>query len=203
MKSKPPKEIRERRAQRPKPQNTPQPPKRSVLKMIELILGIGLGIAGTTLTALQFRAKPTVSLESPLDPKNILTAQFVISNEGQLAINGVNARFIVLSLQDRNRNRLNTGPMQPRPLPLPNQALESGDRMTVGFPSNLARFGVPIVNFDLVVVVQFTPAYAPWWHKNRPFRLTGILHADDTIRLQQQPIDEAQRDLIDKLLSAN
>jgi hypothetical protein len=109
MKAKPPKEVLERRAERPKPKKKPQPQKRSALKMIEVILGIGLAIAGTTLTALQFRARPTVALEAPLDPRNILTAQFVISNDGQLAINQVNARFIVLDLQDRNRNSLRRG----------------------------------------------------------------------------------------------
>jgi hypothetical protein len=93
--------------------------------------------------------------------------------------------------------------MTPRPLPLPNQSIESGDRMTVGFPSNLASFGVPIASFDVVLVVQFTPAYAPWWHKDRPFRFTGILQADGNIRLQQQPINEAQRNFIDKLIAPN
>src|ERR1700675_4778951 len=60
-----------------------------------IVVTIVLGIP----TFLGLRAHPSVSLESPLDPKDVYSTPLVISNDGILDLNDVRVATLVIEIQ--------------------------------------------------------------------------------------------------------
>jgi len=193
MKAKPPKEILARRAKKPHSQKEPQLKKGSFWKILEWSLGIGIGVAGLTLTALQFQARPTVSLDAPLDPKDVLTTQIVISNDGLTDLQALDVQtfFKTIELPRHSVVSDNIGSR-----PILGHMLAVGEKETVQ-PEQIFDFGPGMSNktikLDFAMMFKFRPAYWPF-SKRRFFRFEMARNADGTQRLHQIPAGDIDKD---------
>jgi hypothetical protein len=195
MKGKPPKEILDRRAIRQQSHPEPKPTKRWPWKMIELILGIGIGVAGLTLTALQFQARPTVSLDTPLNPGNALSAPVILSNDGLVDINDVKIIWYTKELKAANGAQ-STHALDGGVVP-DSAVLEVGQRKTMPSPlDSFIKTEVPLTAADMVMGVYFRPSYWPF-QKHKLFHLVGVRPADGGMKLQLQPNDAIRQEYED------
>src|SRR5260370_40734299 len=103
MKPKPPKEIRERRAEKPaKDQKQPVPKKANWLKILEVSIAVASLIIGIAGLILVLWSGPTISMEPPLDPDKVLTTPFVLSNDGMLTLEDVRVALLLRDFEHAN-----------------------------------------------------------------------------------------------------
>jgi hypothetical protein len=185
MKSKPPKEIQKRRELKPRQQTDQESTGTSFWRKIEWVLGLSVGIAGLLLTALQFQARPTASLGTPLNPTNVLTTPITISNDGLTNLQAIRVQSFFryaeyegrLEVEDTFGNRALSGI----------ETLATGEKEDV-LPVQLFDFGKDsrrILKLDFALVVKFRPAYWPW-EKRKFFRFGIAQNSDGTVRLRQE-----------------
>lgn len=155
------------------------------------MLGLILGAVGLLLTAAEFQARPTVSLESPLDPTNVLTTPIVISNEGLLSITDVNVATYIIEADYKDQG-IEIGSLGVRYAP-PNQRLEPGERETAPFQQMVFSAQSPMISGDVALIVSFMPQYMPFIHRIRPFRFRTVKQADGNLRFEQQPPQDVVR----------
>jgi hypothetical protein len=183
MRGKPPKEIEERRNQKPgkKPEAAPS---RWTWDW-KYSLATALAIAGLILGAISLQARPTVSLEAPLDPADVLTTPFVISNDGMLSLNSVNVEsyFSRIGYGDppngADRYSIGRG-FSPR-----NQTLEIGEKETVRVGHFMYTNTPPVTYADIAWIVYFRSPFIPIL-RHRVFRFVTVRQKDGTLRLQEQ-----------------
>jgi hypothetical protein len=185
MKGKPPKEIRERRAQQPRKKTPPTPPTKSWDWKYWAALGITA--AGTILGAIALLARPTASLDAPLDVTNVFTTPVVISNDGQLTLNEVGVIWYIRDIRYKNGGQINRGTLAGFVPPSP--VLEPGEHKTIAYP-RVVEIGSAPTSVDLVLAVYFKPAFWPFGKRHRLFRLLGAGMPNRGLRLQLQPADE-------------
>jgi len=145
-----------------------------VLAVIALVLGM--------------QARPTVSLDTPLDPASVLTTPVVLSNDGPLALTDVHVYAFVLEINMPGLHLKNTGASGYIP---PSGRMEPGEKKTVPIGQFLSYPG-KFDKLDMLTVIEFRPAYMPFWRKRREFRFSGETQADGNMRLQQQPVGDAE-----------
>jgi hypothetical protein len=150
--------------------------------------GIAIGILGLILGALGLRARPTVSLESPLDPKDILTTPFVISNDGMLDLENIEVQTFLIQIQYQNLwlERKSIG-LKYFP---PSKTLGIGERETVPL-ARLIKPTYPVITADVALIVTFTPQFLPFMRKTKVFRFITIRQPDGLLRLEQEPASDA------------
>ena len=202
MRAKPPREISDRRAishKPPKQQSVPESWTHKTARRGVVALGMIVGVAGLILTTLEFQARPSASLEAPLNAADALSTPFVISNDGQLQLKDVGVKWYIREVMYNNNSGLRGdsaeywNPESPR--------LEIGERKTVEYPSNLRVSGLPLVSVDIVAGVYFRPPYWPFKKRHRLFRLVGVHQSDGNMRLQLQPASDVA-DEAEKVFSA-
>jgi hypothetical protein len=182
MTGKTPKAIRDRRKEeRPKKKSQDKPSPGWDWKFGA---GIVLAIAGLILGALGLQARPTVSLDQPLDPRDIFSSPFVISNDGALGLNDVDVYSYVVRAVDVNGN-VNQNQAVDHYAP-PAKRLDAGEKRTVPFRS-VAHDPNPLVSADVALIVDFTPSYLPFWNKERAYRFTTVVQANGRPRFVPQP----------------
>jgi len=142
-----------------------------------------IGAVGLALAVLTYEARPTISLDSPLDPDDVTTTPLVVSNDGMLALKDVNVvSFFSELLYSRSmgmRDNIGTGYTPP------NQTLETGERETVNLKT-FVNFAAPVAGMDLALIIYYRMEYTPF-HRHRTFRFRAVRQADGKLRLQQQP----------------
>jgi hypothetical protein len=192
MRGKPPKEIQKRREEsRPKKL---QPAPVEAKWDWKYWAAFGITLAGALLGAIALRAKPTASLEPPLDPNDVLTTRVVISNDGMLDLENVTIASVeedVLfgSTGHVNRSTKSLGEKYSPPA----ETLEIGEKETVEF-RKLVTSSDPIISADIGLVVTFTPQYLPRFRRTRAFRFKTVRQADGHLRLEEQPQGELLSD---------
>jgi hypothetical protein len=111
--------------------------------------------------------KISVSQNQPLDPANLFSAPFIVSNDGPLGINDVQ---ILCGLKD-----VQAGPGGIKNIILTSPGLhvdgmETGERAT--FPCGPQINVKPLTSADVVFTVRFRPDFVPW-HTTRYFRFVS------------------------------
>jgi hypothetical protein len=182
MRGKPPKKGAGKHKHRDQP--TPKPQiskwKWDWKYWLALVLSLLIG-------ALGLRAIPTVSLETPLNPDDVLSTPIVISNDGLLALTNVNvATYVVQEQWGLNAAAHDTFGAGYYP---PNQRLEPGEAETVPFRTLVsAGEGVSkLTCADVALIVSFQVEYIPFIRRIRPFRFKTMGQKDGTLRFQKQP----------------
>jgi hypothetical protein len=191
MKGKPPKEIRERRGQQPRREQVSIQPPKPFLKKLEWILGIGVGITGLLLTALQYQARPTVSLGTPLDPSDVMTTPITISNDGLTDLKDMRFQSFFKNIQFRDvriGDEIGTRLLDKIDTFAPGEKQEILPYQAIGIPS---QYGTPI-ELDFALVVSFRPAYWPF-DKRRFFRFSIAHNSDGTARLRNIAANDIKR----------
>jgi hypothetical protein len=151
-------------------------------------LALAIGIIGLILGAITLQARPTVSLEAPLDPRNVLSTPFVISNDGMLALENVEVASFLIRVADINGN-LQMGNIGGGYVP-PSALLEAGERETVPFKHFLSS-DAPIIEADVALVVTFSPQFLAIIKETRVFRFVAVRQANGLLRLVQEPANDA------------
>lgn len=185
MKSKPPKEIRQRREPPQKQSNKAVKPQKSLWRVLEWFLGLSIGISGLTLTALQFQARPTASLGDPFNPNDVWTTPLIISNDGLTDLEDVKFYAYIRKLDYRRGNKHigfeDNG--------AENTLLKDVDTLATGDKQEITpmqiltmKVGLPIESADFAIAISFRPAY--WFRRKwRFFRFTSAKNYDGTNRL--------------------
>ena len=156
------------------------------------IVGLAIGLLSLILGAigliLGLQAGLTVSLQPPLDPDDVLTAQFEITNNGLLDLKDVRIRAFEIRVEDTNRNLRERG-IGAGYTP-PAETLMPGESKTVPFKTFIST-DAPLAYADIAIIAFFRPAYMPFWQKRRAFRFVTIRQAGGSLRLQKQPAADA------------
>jgi hypothetical protein len=164
--------------------------------------GTALGLLGLFVAIpalwLAIEDRPTVSLGSQPDPRNPLSTQVILTNNGALPIsNVVFDSFIKRALTDNS----DVAYLIERNYELPTGILRPGEpkitKMAAFFPSRNYR------ELDAALIANFTPEWAPFWHRMRIFRFTFVPHADGTAQLQQIPAEGIEDEYRNELRVAN
>ena len=189
MRGKTPKDIRHRREQQPLKVRQEGGAKKS--RWLDP-LNLGLGIAGLVLAlltlALGLKADLAASVDPPLDPTDVLTSQFEISNTGLLDLVNVRVQaFVIAAIYEHAKE---TNSLATKYVP-PAQRLASGETQTVPF-RRIVRTNQPMKSIDIALIAFFKPAYMPFWKtKRKALRFVGVREADGKFRLQKQPAGDA------------
>lgn len=149
------------------------------------------------LATMTLRARPTLSLEEPLNPLDILTTPVVISNDGMLPLNNVDVATFIIDVrylgggEQYHSIGVNYVP--------PSRELDIGEKRTVPFREFVNKLYPPIFA-DVLMVVSFNRKYIPFSETSRAFRFVTQTQADGKLRFEQQPaggdiIDEYEREL--------
>ena len=189
MRGKPPKEIRKRREEgRPKKS---QPVPVEAKWDWKYWAAFFVTVAGVVLGAIALRARPTTSLEPPLDPNDVLTTRVVLSNDGMLDLENVTVASVEEEVIFGNMGRsIKSLGEEYSP---PARALEIGEKETVEFLT-FFKANVPIVSADIGLIVRFTPEFLPFLRRTKAFRFKTVKQADGHLRLEEQPQGELLRD---------
>jgi hypothetical protein len=184
-KGKAPKEIRARRNQK----NHHRPPSRQPLRYLvslgRWILGVIGLLSGIAASAFYFLPTVSVAQTEPLNPRNVLSVPFVVTNTAPYALSSVASVCETNLLVAPNGVTLgnNVGPRS-RLGPL-----EAGDRGVFFCDVGPEGFGAPI-KADIAIVVTFKP----WWWvlkpRSRYFRFKSELTANGMLRWVEMPYRE-------------
>ena len=154
MRGHPPKEIRERREGPHHQKKIEDAPKKSRwLDPLNLTIGIAGFVLAVIGLALALKAGPTVSLQSPLDPQDVLTTPIEITNAGMLDLENVRFRSFEIDVSDiHGRHRTNNLSMNSKASP---STIGTGQAQTIPFLRTLGGQTVPLAYADVVVLVLF------------------------------------------------
>jgi hypothetical protein len=186
MRGKPPKEILERR-ESPPPRKPAQQPS-TVEWDWKFWAGLSLAIAGLILTALGLQARPAVSLEAPLDPKDVLTTPIEFNNGGWLDLEDVKIITFVRKIERLGNiisSNITFGFVPPT------KTLMVAETTTVLLTDLIkSTEHQAITSADIALIAFYKPAYFPFWPKRKAFRFVAARQADGTLRLQPQPAED-------------
>jgi hypothetical protein len=198
MKPKPPKEVLDRRKDRPhKPKEKPSRKKqRGKMEILGFWITTASLILGAIALILSFGG-PTVSLGEPLRPGDILTSQVEISNGGLLDLEDVKVIMYQKFVEYENKNTLRDG--LAREFSPPSETLARGDTKTVPL-LNLIGGGMKIRSADVAIIAFYRPAYMPFLRKRRAFRFITATKSDGNPILQKQPAEHILEDY-DKMIA--
>jgi hypothetical protein len=147
---------------------------KTVLKSWKLVLFF-LGLLGTLSGILSLLPKISVEPSPPMQSNNLLTAPFVISNDGFLPMYKVSYFVKLRHIENAKGGKVITNyerGMEPSGFSIP--SLMPGEKATTGLPN---PFGEPTVSGDIDFVVTYRPSWLPWEQK-KVFRFGGSKESD-------------------------
>lgn len=137
-----------------------------------------LGILATLSGVLSFLPRISVEPSPPMQAGDLLTAPFVISNDGILTLHNVSFYVYLHHIEDAMGRPVitnNKRGMEPIGYLIP--ALSPGEKSTTGLPHPFAE---PTISGDIDFVVTYHPAWLPWEQK-KAFRFGGSRESDGTL----------------------
>lgn len=144
---------------------------------VGILLTILLGIP----TLLGLRAHPTVSLDVPLNPHNVLSTPVIISNDGLLDLDVIElSSYIVLAEYTHGISEYDD---LSRTIQF--SKIEIGEKETVAFSTLVGH--TSIKDADIALIVSFHPQYMPFWRKTRAFRFHTALDSEGNLRFEPIP----------------
>jgi hypothetical protein len=147
---------------------------KTVLKSWKLVLFF-LGLLGTLSGILSLLPKISVEPSPPMQSNNLLTAPFVISNDGFLPLYKVSYYVMLRHIENDKGGTVTTNNqrgMEPTGFLIP--SILPGEKATTGLPN---PFSNPTVSGDIDFVVTYRPAWLPWEQK-KIFRFGGSRESD-------------------------
>jgi hypothetical protein len=181
----------DKRQQRPDKGKDSSRKSRPSLGLILTALGL---IVALYVAELELRPKPTMSLESPLDPDDALSTPFVLSNDGLLSLEDVKVAVIMKGFEDSRHNTVSIGATDWSVLPMSHE-LKPGDKKTIPAPFNrLIKTSDPVIAGEFAVVISFKPECVPFWQTYRGFRFAVARQSDGRSRFQQQPAEGVEEE---------
>jgi len=173
-----PRDIRDRRQeshQQLKSQLEPKILRRTISKSWKIALG-GITLVATILGVvtgyLTLVPKVSVSQNQPLDPKDLFSTPFVVTNEGPLGINDVQIRCLILDVRSGGMTIQN---IQTTSDELRVRSMETAERGT--FPCRPRLTDAPYDYAKVVFTVIFRPDFVPW-HVTRFFGFRTLQDSD-------------------------
>ena len=145
---------------------------------VSILLTILLGIP----TLLGLRARPSVSIEVPLDPRDVFSTPLIIVNDGLLDLDNVSIiSFDIKTLyeQEYAMDEHNIGLIDGV------GTIGAGQKVTLPF-YRFVKFPVVPKHADFALIVKFRPGYIPWWTKRAAFRFVTFQDAEGNLRFQQE-----------------
>jgi hypothetical protein len=140
----------------------------SPVSLIPTKLWAIVGVLATISGVLSLFPNISVAPATPLDPTNLFSTPFTISNDGYLPIYGVTFRCRIRRVHSEGGGEVITSGKGIYPLRDPLTVMRSGEKSTVACPFPVT-FDSPIVGADFDFVVAFRPIWIPW-HRERFFR---------------------------------
>ena len=140
-----------------------------------------------------------VSLESPLDPKNVMTTPVIISNNGMLALSDVDVICFEIHTEWEVHSE-GSDNISERYEP-PSGKLDPGEQKTVPL-SQFNRARRRIVSSDIAMIVTLKMAIAPFWEGRKAFRFKTVRQSNGDLRFVQEPPEDALVEY-DKVLKAH
>lgn len=139
------------------------------------------------LGAIQLRPKPIASLDTPLDPRDVLTTPIVIVNGGDLPLSNVSVTCFELATFSEGRGFGHDNLAED--YVLPSKTLNWGEAKTVP----LYHFFAPgnKIESDILLVVSYQMEYVPFFHRKKAFLFRTVKQADGNLRFVQEPAEEA------------
>jgi hypothetical protein len=196
----PPKELLERRKQPPRKEHIPPDKKFS----LDWKFWIGLLIAIIALW-LTVEDRPTVSLGPPLDPKNLLSTQITIVNNGVLAIWDVSfgvfekhavVNGIVMWDNVGNDYQVPTHVLRPGEPVTTDLSIIVGDTSAHSMLHfDTQKQAIRYDQLDVALIAHFRPTWAPFWRRNRIFRFKTVKTSEGTV-LQQVPAENIEDEYV-------
>ena len=148
-------------------------------------LGFSLGVVTGYLALVP---KVTVVETDPLNPEDIFTSQFIISNDGPLGINSIDISCNIgnvaferdihigqtrLSSTEAYKTKMFVGERGAMPCPL----------------TSVINLDASVRSADIYMVLKFRPDYT-WWHIVRIFRFITIMDSKGKLHWLPEPISK-------------
>jgi hypothetical protein len=155
-------------------------------------LAFAIGALALALGILETKARPSVSLESPLDPANVMSTQFILENDTWFDFVDMKAAAIIKNL-DTTFGHVGTIASGWNTLPIAPE-LKAGDKRTIPYPLQGVSFGGTVTSGDFGLIISYRPRWWPFWERRRGFLFTIGVQADGHSRFQQQPGEGIERE---------
>jgi len=154
-------------------------------------VGVAIGLVSLILGSLILESRPTLSLDAPTKPEDILSTQAIISNDGALPLEDVDVAVFIRKIQGP---KYSAGPTTGTRYQPPSREMNIGDKKTIRISPVSIYVGTPIVSVDVGLIVCYRPDFVPawmwmWFGKPKVFRFDSARFADGTSKLRQQPDD--------------
>jgi len=151
-----------------------------------------VGVLGVLLTIATMKAQPSMSLEPPLDPRNVMSTQFVVDNDTWFDFESMQVAAISTDITTTliHADEVSSGWTT---LPIPKE-LKSGDRETIPHPLRATEFGGRVLSGKFGLVISYRPKWLPFLERRKGFLFTIGVQADGNSRFQQQPGEQVERD---------
>jgi hypothetical protein len=135
------------------------------------------------------RAGPSVSLDAPLNPDDVLTTPVEVVNNGSFDLNDV--RVESLELSGFGGDSVSVGNIERGYVP-PNKILKSYESETV--PLKAFNIGKQRESEEIALIAFYNTNFPPFWHRRVAFRFKSVRQSDGRLRLEKQPAgDTLQR----------
>jgi hypothetical protein len=136
--------------------------------------------------------RPDISMESPLDPDNVLSTQFVVENSTWFDFTDVKAAAMSKNIKT---TLASVGSIYSGwdTLPIPPE-LPAGEKRTIPYPFRSIQFGGTVLAGDFGLIISYTPKYLPFWKRERGFLFTIGVQSDGRSRFQRQPGEEVEKE---------
>jgi hypothetical protein len=160
----------------------------TLAKWIVLLLtwsGFSLGVVTGYLALIP---KVTVTETEPLNPANIFTSHFIISNDGPLGINSVDVSCDIRQAEFEGNARYKNNMITSNQLQ--KTTMFVGERATVVCPLNPGIFGLgnsPVKRADIDIVLQFRPDFT-WWRVMRILHFVTVIDSKGNLHWVPQPL---------------
>lgn len=189
MAGKPPKDIRDRREQGKQSEKQPveKGQLRNTISKSWKLVGVAVTLLATSLGIvtgyLSLVPKISVSQNQPLNPNELFSTPFIISNDGPLGINNIDFVCWMRDIQVGASAIKNVGLTSPS---LHAEGMEPGERAT--YPCGPTVSLHPLTSADVVFEVKFRPDFVPW-RISRRFRFVTMQTSDGQLVWYPQPFN--------------
>lgn len=157
-------------------------------------LGFALGILGLLGigSLVEILRRPTVTLESPLNPADLMSTRLVIHNDSWSGFSGLRVTAMATDVKS-TFGTLGSAYTGWDSVVIPPD-LDAGEEQTIAYPFRGIHFGGTLLSGNFGLIVSYRIKYLPYWERRRGFLFTVAVQADGHSRFEQQPGDEIERE---------
>lgn len=153
---------------------------------IVVFISVIFGIYATWVQV--FSSRLSVSVENALDPKNIFSTPFIISNDGYVSLYDVQIELGVGEMNSKNDRSLNKEPTFNSKLRFPNSTakeLMPTEKLTYKVPINSKSIKIA----DVAISISYRPEWGIWRKEDR-FRFQTSRASDGQLYWMPNPLSK-------------